>query len=273
MHQTARPAHRHVARVHPAGRSPLGVLEETFLALAAAAEPLTLPAYLVCEEPEQPTLPVDQVRTRLAHPATSPALRRQTWREVIRRAQQLGQPWDTVAVAMTVPVLRRMLARLARPAHVERAEVEQEALAAVAVALHAVDVHVADAGRELFAAADRAVHRLVYAARRQAVRETGPMAAHLGRRTRPAAGAWCQDVASAAGEGGEGDEYAVLARAVEARVVNLAEAQLIARTRLEGEPMLLLAAERGVSARQLYRHRAAAEHHLADHLKGQLREQ
>ncbi|MCL7377044.1 hypothetical protein [Streptomyces sp. 35G-GA-8] len=273
MHDSHRPDRR-PARPYAEGRSPLQALEESFLALTAAGQPLTLPAHLVCEEPEQPVLPVDQVRTCLAHPATAPALRERTWSEVVRRAQRLGQPWDTVAIAMAVPVLRRMLARLARPAHLERAEVEQEALAAVAAALHTVDVNTADVGRELFAAADRAVHRLVYAARRQAVRETGPLAsqAHLEQLAVSAVGAGWPAVADVAEDAGQGDEYAVLARAVQARAVNVDEARLIARTRLEGEPVQRLAIERGVSTRQLYRHRAAAEQHLADYLTGRLRE-
>ncbi|PGH46831.1 hypothetical protein [Streptomyces sp. Ru87] len=267
MHSPARSSHRRLACARLAGRSPLGALEDSFLALATAPVPLTFPADLVCEDPEQPMLPVDQARTRLAHPATPPALRARTWREVVRRAQRIGEPWDTVAVAMTVPVLRRMLARLARPAHLERAEVEQEALAAVAAALPGVDVDASDVGRELFAAADRAVHRLVYAARRRSERESGTLTAHLGRLARPAAGTHGREV-----EAGEAsDEYAVLARAVRIDVVAVAEARLIARTRLEGEPMSRLAVERGVSVRQLYRHRATAEQQLAGHLREQLR--
>ncbi len=233
MHHTARPAHRRVACTRPAASSPLRQLEESFLALAAATVPLTLPVHLVCEQPEQPALPVDQGHTRLAHPATTPVLREQTWREVVRRAQQLGRPWDTVAVAMTVPVLRRMLARLARPAHLERAEVEQEALAAVATAVHTVDVNAADVGRELFSAADRAVHRLVRVARSQAARETGPQDVHLGRLIRPAAPVGCQ---GAADNGGEGDEYAVLAEAVSARAVDAAEAPAASPTPRHSTP-------------------------------------
>ncbi|MBD0741681.1 hypothetical protein [Streptomyces sp. CBMA152] len=275
MHHPSRTAHRRSACTRPAGCSPLRVLEESFLALASTVEPLTLPAHLVCAEPEHPVLPVDQVRTLLAHPATPAVLREQTWREVVRRAQQLGDPWNTVAVAMTVPVLRRMLARLVRPAHLERAEVEQEALAAVATALTSLDTGTADVGRELFAAADRAVHRLAYAAHRRAERERGPVTAHLGRLAQPVARAVCQDAADVVEDqdGGKGDEYAVLARAVQAQVVNVTEARLIARTRLEGEPMQLLAAERGVSVRQLYRHRSAAEQHLAAHLRQRLLDQ
>ncbi|MGW0734487.1 hypothetical protein [Streptomyces sp. NPDC002851] len=276
-HHPSRPAARRTACSQAGGRSPLQALEESFLELASAAEPVTLPADLVCAEPEQPHLAVDQVRTLLAHPATSAQLRARTWREVVRRAQRLGAPWDTVAVAMTVPVLWRMMARLARPVHLERAEVEQEALAAVACALPDVDTETADVGRELFAAADRAVHRLVYAARRQAVREAAADGVHLGRlvayRSASADCARTPDVEHAAlsgegGESGEGrDEYTVLALAVRDGVVDVDEARLIARTRLEGEPMRRLADERGVSVRQLYRHRTAAEEHLAAHLR------
>ncbi|MCZ0972493.1 hypothetical protein O1L55_15955 [Streptomyces albulus] len=217
-------------------------------------------------------LPVDQIRSRLAHAATSPTLRQHTWSEVVRRAQRLGDPWDLVAVGMTVPVLRRMLARLACPTHLERAEVEQEALAAVTSAVSTVDVETVDVARELFATADRAVNRLVYAARRRVEQETH-QAVHLSRLTRSTAQAACQATSLEAGSGEARNEYAVLARAVSAHAVGVAEAQLIARTRLDGEPMQLLADERGVSVRQLYRHRAAAEQQLAAYLHHQMRDQ
>ncbi|MEU6572577.1 hypothetical protein [Streptomyces sp. NPDC046805] len=256
--------HRHQAHrpgTHPQStvRSPLGELEQAFLALAHRAEPLTFPAHLVCDEPDRAAWPIDRIRTHLAHPSTRAELREQTWREVVRRARELGEPWDVVAVAMTVPVLRRMLARLARPAHLERAEVEQEALAAVATALRTVDPGAGRLDRDLFSAADRAVHRLVYAARRRATRETGQVAAHLDR--------LCSTQAP---HGEPVDELTVLARAVQAGVVDVAEARLIARTRLDGERMSRLAVEHGVSLRQLYRHRSAAEQHLAAHLRRQL---
>ncbi|MBX7551207.1 hypothetical protein K1Y78_24960 [Streptomyces sp. tea 10] len=257
MHHRQHP-HRPTA-AHPQStlRSPLGELEQTFLALAHGAEPLTLPAHLVCDEPDRAAWPVDRIRTHLAHSSTRAELREQTWREVVRRARDLGEPWGVVAVAMTVPVLRRMLARLARPVHLERAEVEQEALAAVATALRTVDPGVERLDRELFSAADRAVHRLAYAARRQAARETAAYAGSLDHPYSP----------PQVDRGEPVDELTVLARAVQAGVIRVAEARLIARTRLDGEPMDRLAAERGMSARQLYRHRSAAEQHLATHLR------
>jgi hypothetical protein len=252
------PAHRPaVARTQGTLRSPLAELELAFLALAQGVESLTLPAHLVCDEPDRAAWPVDLVRVHLAHPSTRVELRERTWREVVRRAHGLGEPWGVVAVAMTVPVLRRMLARLARPVHLERAEVEQEALAAVAAALRTVDPGAERLDRELFSAADRAVHRLAYAARRSAVREVGSTAVPLDR--------LCAVPQVEHGEAT--DELTVLARAVQAHAVSVEEARLIARTRLEGEPMGRLAAERGVSVRQLYRHRNAAEQHLAAHLR------
>jgi hypothetical protein len=254
VHQSHRPA---VARPQSTLRSPLAELEQAFFALAHAVEPLTFPAYLVCDEPDHAAWPVDRVRTHLAHPSTRAELREQTWREVVRRAHDLGEPWGVVAVAMTVPVLRRMLARSARPAHLERAEVEQEALAAVAAALGTVDPKMPRLDRELFRAADRAVHRLVYAARRNAVRETAQTAVLLDQLL----------PASQVDHREPVDELTVLACAVQAHAVGVDEARLIARTRLEGEPMSRLAAERGVSVRQLYRHRLAAEQHLAAYLR------
>lgn len=253
-HHAPRPV---TARPQTALRSPLGELEQAFLALARGVEPLTFPAHLVCDEPDRAAWPVDRVRTHLAHPCTRAELREQTWREVVRRARELGEPWGMVAVAMTVPVLRRMLARLARPAHLERAEVEQEALAAVATALCTVDTKAQRLDRELFSAADRAVHRLAYAARRRATREAGPSTAPLDR--------LC--LTSPMDQGEAEDELTVLARAVQAGVVDVAEARLIARTRLDGDPMHQLATERGVSVRQLYRHRNAAEQHLSAYLR------
>ncbi|MEV0117656.1 hypothetical protein AB0H77_31190 [Streptomyces sp. NPDC050844] len=89
------------------GRSPLAALETAFLALATAPQSLTLPAGLICDAPAAEALPVDQVRSLLAHPSTRPELRTRTWHEVVRRARALDEPWTVVAIAMAVPALRR----------------------------------------------------------------------------------------------------------------------------------------------------------------------
>lgn len=245
--------HRRAVPCPLPSQSPLAALETAFLALATAPQPLTLPAGLICDAPAVEDLPVDQVRGLLAHPSTRPELRTRTWHEVVRRARTLGEPWTVVAIAMAVPALRRQMARLPRSVGgLERQEVEQEALAALAIALSEVRLDDPELDRELFRAADRSMHRLLYAARRRMRREHSDLAAHVGR--------LC--IATPPSESDAGDEYAVLQRAVKARVVDLAEAQLIARTRLHGEAMQSLADERGISVRQLYRHRCAAEQRL-----------
>lgn len=242
------------------GLSPLEELDRSFLALSQAGA-LTLPASLVCDEPDQPSLTLDRVRAYLAHAGTGSELRARTWSEVVRRAQRFGDPWSLAAVAMTVPVLWRLLARQARPVGVERAEIEQEALAAVAAALPEVDANGQRPDRELFRAADRAVHRLLYAARRRAEREHPDVSGSMVREA-------CDDSAVLSDGCGEPvDEYSLLALAAQARVISRWEARVIARSRLEGESMQALADEWGVSRRGLYRHRAAAEEHLTAYLE------
>ncbi|MDG4857586.1 hypothetical protein P8605_05345 [Streptomyces sp. T-3] len=256
--------HRHNSSTPQAVSSPLEVLDAAFLALAHAPQPLTLPARLVCTQPLVEALAVDQIRARLVHPSTRPEVRRAVWCEVVRRSRALGDPWTTVALAMAVPALRRQLARLPRPLPIERAEAEQEALAALVGALRDVPLEEPELDWALLRAADAAVHRLVYADRRRTAREVGGMAVHLGRLHA------VPDAHHLSGEPDSGgDEHQVLVRAVRARVVDLGEAQLIARSRLHGDHMRKLAAEQGISLAQLYRRRGAAEQRLAHHLRRQ----
>ncbi|MEU2721585.1 hypothetical protein [Streptomyces smyrnaeus] len=247
-----------------AGRSPLGELDEAFLALgAAAARPLTLPVFSEDGRPEG-DWPVDRVRARLAHPGTASGQRAAIWCEVARRAQRLPEPWPLVAVGMTIPVLYRMLRRQQLPQRLERADLEQTALTAVATALPLLSGDRPEPHRALFNAADREIHRLIYTARKQ---ERHECPAAISPDT--PAPAW-PDAGdrSAPGRREERDEYAVLAAAVQAGVLKVQEAQLIALTRLRKKSVKDLAAQRGLAWRTLYRHRAAAESHLAAYLRG-----
>ncbi|WP_199550371.1 hypothetical protein [Streptomyces sp. N35] len=249
---------RHYNAHHPqATHSPLELLDDAFLALARAPQPLTLPAQLVCTQPVVEALPVDQVRARLVHPSTPPEKRLEVWREVVRRSHTLGDPWTTVTLAMAVPALRRQLARLPRPLPIERAEAEQEALAGLVAALATLPVDHPELDWALLRAADRAVHRLVYAAQRRATHEVGDAGVRLGR------------LHGRRDTDHPGSEHEALARAVRARVVDISEAQLIARSRLHGVHMRQLAAERSISLAQLYRRRGAAEQRLAEYLRAQ----
>ncbi|MEU7317225.1 hypothetical protein [Streptomyces sp. NPDC007083] len=245
------------------GRSPLGELDEVFLALgAAAARPLTMPVLLEDGQTES-DWPVDRVRAWLAHPGTAARQRALIWYEVVRRAQKLGEPWPLVAVGMTIPVLRRMLRRQQLPQRLERADLEQTALTAVATTLPSLTDDHPEPHRALFNAADRDVHRLIYTARKQERCEWPvPIRPDTPAPEEPDA----EDCGTPDG-GEERDEYAVLAAAVQAGVLKVQEAQLIALTRLGKKSVKDLAAQRGLAWRTLYRHRAAAESHLAAYLR------
>ncbi|MEV0093740.1 hypothetical protein [Streptomyces sp. NPDC050738] len=255
-----------VRRHGPYPCSPLGAVDAAFLALADPTRPLTLPTALLQSVVEVDVLPVDQVRARLVHPSTRPEVRTRIWREVVRRAQVLGEPWSLVALGMAIPAVRRQLVRLPRPLTVwQLQEVEQEALTALAHAISTADVQAEALDWDLLRACDRAIHRLRRVEQRHHRSEvlTDGSAVHLGRLDRRQISV----TGTQEHKGGEEcDEYGVLAAAVDCRVIDVAEAQLIARSRLEGVAMGVLAGERGVSLRQVYRYRTAAEQRLAAHL-------
>jgi hypothetical protein len=155
---------------------------------------------------------------------------------------------------MAVPVLRRILCRLPRGGAIDPGELEQEVLAAFLAAVREADPREEELDRGLLGAADRAAHRYVHAACRDAralARGEGEAERH-----RPEALAVSPD----------GEEYGVLARAVRERVISCQEARVIARSRLGGESMTALAFELRKSRRNLYRYRAAAEERLAAYL-------
>ncbi|MGI5352987.1 hypothetical protein ACQEU8_33135 [Streptomyces sp. CA-250714] len=246
-------------------RSPLGELDETFLALgAAAARPLTMPVLLE-DGRAKGNWPVDRVRARLAHPGTAAGQRALIWFEVVRRAQKLPEPWPLVAVGMTIPVLRRMLRRQQLPQSLERADLEQTALAAVATTLPLLTDDHPEPQRALFNAADREIHRLIYSARKQE-RHEWPVAI---RPDTPSPARPDIEDRNIPDGGEERDEYAVLAAAVQAGALKAQEAQLIALTRLGKKSVKDIAQQRGLAWRTLYRHRAAAEAHLAAYLRQQ----
>jgi hypothetical protein len=234
--------------------SPLQVLDAAFAALSKSPTPVGLPAALLGLE-QQDEVSLDQVRRVLARRSTSVVLRARVWSVVLGRAREDGEPWTTVVVGLLVPGLWRLVGRMPHPVGVDEAEVQQEMLAAVLGELREVPADEEWPAQRLLRAADRAGHRVVYAAAKEC-RRTVSLEAQLVS-DRPAS--------RVAGEV-EGDEFQVLGRAVVAGVLTAEEAVLIARTRLEGAAVTTVAAELGgacpVAWRQLYRRRYDAEARL-----------
>ncbi|MET9036949.1 hypothetical protein [Streptomyces mirabilis] len=228
--------------------SSLEEVESAFLTLAAAPWPLTLPASLLTD-PEAGALTVTMVRSRLVHPSCTAQARAGVWREVLRRRQEQGEPWGTVAVGFTVPGLRRALARLPWLAEIEACELEQEVLAAVTVELAAMPVGAEEAGLRLVRAGDRAAHRLIYATQRARRTATVPLDENV--------------IPIRQLSSGSAEVFAVLERAANAGIITKEEAELIAQTRLERQVMAKAAGAVGMSVRAAFRRRAAAEQRLA----------
>ncbi|MFF7602277.1 hypothetical protein [Streptomyces mirabilis] len=223
-------------------------VKSAFLTLAAAPWPLALPASLLTD-PEAGALTVTMVRSRLVHPSCTAQARAGVWREVLRRRQEQGEPWGTVAVGFTVPGLRRALARLPRLAEIEACELEQEVLAAVTAELAAMPVGESQAGLRLVRAEDRAAHRLIYATQRTRRTATVPLDENV--------------IPLHLASPGSAEVFAVLERAANAGIITKEEAELIAQTQLERQVMAKAAGTVGMSVRAAFRRRAAAEQRLA----------
>lgn len=203
--------------------SPFDQVDAALLDLASAPRPLTLPAVLLSESAPDADWPVDLIRARMAHPSTPGTARARVWAEIVRRRLALGEPWGTVGVAMTVPVLRRALARLPRLPELESGELEQEVLTAVAEQLAALtpDEAPEEIGLQLVRAGDRAAHRLLYATLRE--RRLGPLPLDEGAVGQPLT------------TGSQAQVFSVLERAAQCGVITPAEVELIAATRLDGQ--------------------------------------
>ncbi|MCX4834256.1 MULTISPECIES: hypothetical protein [unclassified Streptomyces] len=236
--------------------SPLEEVEAVFQRLSCEPLPLVLPAALFAGASAGGMWPLAAVRSRLVHPSCTESVRARVWAEVLRRRARQGAPWDTVAVAFALPGLRRAVGRLPRLAELEVCEVEQEALAAVALELVGLSGREAQVGLRLVRAGDRAAHRLLYAAQRS--------------RRAPVVSLEENTVgAPLYGTGGMAEVIAVVERAVAAGVLSELEGELVTQTRLEKRPMAKAASAVGVSVRSAFRHRAAAEERLAAALRTQ----
>ncbi|MCX5529829.1 hypothetical protein OG785_04545 [Streptomyces sp. NBC_00006] len=229
-------------------------MEAVFQRLSGEPWPLVLPAALFADASAGGMWSVAAVRSRLVHPSCTEPVRALVWAEVLQRRARQGAPWDTVAVAFALPGLRRAVGRLPRLAELEVCEVEQEALAAVALELTGLTGREAQMGLRLVRAGDRAAHRLLYATQRA-------------RRT-PVVALEEDTVGAPCTVPGTGEVIAVVERAATAGVLSEVEAELITLTRLERQSMAKAASAVGMSVRSAFRHRAAAEQRLAAILRG-----
>lgn len=181
-------------------------------------------------------------------PSTDPALRDGLWRELARLARTDGDVWLLAAIWMMIPGFRKISARLSPGASGERNDIEAEIIAGFTETLHTVDL-----GREKLGA------HLWWAAYRHGQRARGMF---TGSRETPV-----EDIDQAVSAQARNDEPdGLLGEAVHAGVISASEAELITRTRLEGERLGAVAQQLGLRYHACAQRRIRAEGRLAGYV-------
>ena len=227
--------------------SPFDTLERTFDLLVCPPRPLALDGTGIVGLPDRP-IPLGELKGRLLHPSTPFAVRDAVVGELVARAQAEGGRWSVGLAGVLLPGLRRAVWPLVQACPGKAEEIEAETLAAFLAA-----VARAVPGRP------RLASRLCWLAR---IGATALLKAELAERAGPGA-----TPVSAAPPRPWGHPDFVLARAVAAEVIEPADAELIAATRLEGQSVAKAADALGLEYEACRIRRGRAERKLRDHIK------
>ncbi|MFI0444482.1 hypothetical protein [Actinomadura sp. 6N118] len=195
--------------------------------------------------------PAEPVRLGLARilildRAAEPAFRDAVWAELVARAQSHEGQWQLAALWMMVPGFRGIVSKLSRGLITDRKEVEAEVVAGFLEALHKADANRPRLGTHLWWAA----YRHGCKARTHMLQEipSEELALFTAHQT------------------GQDHETHPLIGAVHEGVLSTSEADLINRTRLEGERLGAVAERMGLQYQACHRRRARAEGRLAGYL-------
>ncbi|MER6007961.1 hypothetical protein ABT120_56140 [Nonomuraea angiospora] len=217
------------------GSLPLDVAERAFALLMRGPAPLSVDgAQLGHGLPARP-IPLNELREMLLHPSCSRITRDHVWRHLIDQARTHRGAWMVAAVALAIPMLRRLITGLADkiPAErVDREDLEAEVLTAYMEAVCRVNLAWSHPVLRL----SRLTHIAVIRA------HASDQAALLAD----------PDLTDRAESGQQtlvypaGHPDLLLARAVAQQIITEQEAELIAFTRLEGVPLSSCCRRRGL---------------------------
>ncbi|WP_431921663.1 hypothetical protein [Nonomuraea jabiensis] len=217
------------------GSLPLDVAEHAFALLMRGPAPLSADgAHLGHGLPARP-IPLSELREMLLHPCCTRATRDHVWRHLIDQARTHRGAWMVAAVALAIPMLRRLITGLASkiPAErIDREDLEAEVLTAYMEALCRVNL----AWSHPLLRLSRLTHIAVIRA------HSSNQAALLAD----------PDLTDRADSGHQTFAYPgghpdlLLARAVAHQIITCEEAELIAFTRLEGIPLSSYCRRRGL---------------------------
>ena len=226
--------------------SPFDTLERTFDLLVCPPRPLALDGTGVAGLPDRP-VPLGELKSRLLHPSTPFSVRDAVVGELVARAQAEGGRWSVGLAGVLLPGLRRAAWPLVQACPGRADDIEAETLASFLAAV-----------AQAVPSRPRLASRLCWLARIGAQRLLN---AEL---VEPRPGS---DPVSGAPPRPWGHPDFVLARAVRAGVIEPADAELIAATRLDGESVATVAAELGLEYEACRTRRGRAERKLRSYLK------
>ncbi|WP_239312822.1 hypothetical protein [Frankia sp. Cj3] len=231
---------------------PLATLRDCFALLVAGPAPLALDGALVAGLPDR-LVALDELRDMLLARSCPPATRDAAWAVVVRCSRRRGGAWTVGAAGMALPALRAVASRLGGHGYLDPADVQAEVLTGFLAALATARLDLPRIAVRLRWAAYRAGLALLT----QALETPHPDPDLF--HTRAVAQPWA---------GGPDD---ILAGAVADGVLTVAEAGVIAATRLADVPVSAWAACHATPRRAAYRLRDRAERRLIDYLAGPVR--
>ncbi|MGW0805558.1 hypothetical protein [Nonomuraea sp. NPDC002799] len=104
----------------PGGSLPLDVAEHAFTLLMRGPAPLSLDGALLGHGLPARPIPLSELRGMLLHPSCSRTTRDHVWRHLIDQARTHRGAWMVAAVALAIPMLRRLTGGLADKTPAER---------------------------------------------------------------------------------------------------------------------------------------------------------
>lgn len=225
---------------------PFEVLRRTLALLTTGPGQPTLPTTSV-EGIDAAELTAAQVLDRLR--AGPQHVTDELWHRVFAHARAGESTWMVIAAGAMLPPMVTACARYARVPTQQIPDVESELLTALLEQVRSLPAGVVDVQYRLWSAVTNTANRYRY----RQVRETSALAA------------WDRSMVAASHSSGRGP-VTVVAEAVSAGVVSPVEAELVARTRLEGAPLNQVARDLRLSYITARRWRKAAEGRLASSL-------
>lgn len=232
----------------------LEAVERRFVELSEPPAAVTLDGCCIGSELPQRPIPLDELRIIILKRMTSWRTKGAIWSELVRRAQDLGEPWITAAMGMAMPILKKIAGNAARGFRGDIADFDSEIVEGFLYALNTVDPQAPNLFTSLRFMAQRYATE-ARASEDRVLKQTTEYDDTSAAVYRPSI---------------VGHPDLVLARAVQDHGLSNQEAGLIARAHLDGEGQGMIAEACGISPYLLRQQLARAQDRLLRFLAGSM---